>query len=334
MTEKTKTSKFQRLVPLVALVLFLASPGLILRLAPNTYSGGRSRDLADRELRNRSAIAIILGEIRSSMSDMMFIKTELYLHSGVAYRLNLDYDALSSKGEVTDKGKGQINAPPKQEEAGHSHEEEASPGEEDLHFDCTGADTVIRSRQKDFRGFIGDLHRQVKPWLDPSKPHLHTDGTELLPWYRLMTMSDPHNIRGYMIGAWWLKRFKTKPQLEEALKFLEEGIAYNPEAFQLYLMNGRVFVALGDNQEAKKSYREAAERAVKQRPPNGKTGPSWTDYNEEDALASVRLAVMTEAEYGTRKQALQLALDYHGKIGQDIILERQIKSLQGESPKP
>lgn len=327
MTEKTKTSKFNRLVPFVALVLFLASPGLILRLAPNTYSGGRSRDLADRELRNRSAIAIILGEIRSSMSDMMFIKTELYLHSGVAYRLNLDYDALSSKGEVTDKGKGQTNAPPKPEEADYSPEE-------DLIFKCKGADTIIRSRQKDFRGFIGDLHRQVKPWLDPSQPHLHTSGTELLPWYRLMTLSDPHNIRGYMIGAWWLKRIRTDIQLREALKFLDEGIGNNPGAFQLYLMKGHVFVALGDNQQARKSYREAGERAIRQRPPNGKTGPSWTDYNEEDALASVRLAVMTEAEYGTRKQALQLALDYHGKIGQDIILERQIKSLQNEPPKP
>ena len=327
MMEKTKTSKFQRLVPLVALVLFLASPGLTLRLAPNTYSGGRSRDLADRELRNRSAIAIILGEIRSSMSDIMFIKTELYLHSGVAYRLNLDYDALSSKGEVMNKATGQTNAPPKQEEAGHSHEQEAPPGEEALHFDCKGADTVIRTKEKDFRGFIGDLHRQVKPWIDPSKPHLHTSGTELLPWYRLMTLSDPHNIRGYMIGAWWLKRFKTTPQLEEALKFLKEGISYNPEAFQLYLMKGHVFVALGNNQEAKKSYREAADRAVKQRPQKGKIGTSWTEYNEEDALASIRLAVMTEAEYGTREQALQLALGYLDAIGEDTILRRQINTL-------
>ena len=328
-----------KMLKIAILFLFLLSPALTLRLRPHDYMGGRSRDEYDRMLRNRSAAAIILGEIRSSMSDVMFIKTESYLHSGVAYRLNLDYDALSSKGEVKDMGQKPAipNVPQGRHDVttdkAHEHENEPElpPGEEDI-FHCEGADTVIRTQARDFRGFIGDLQREVKPWLDPSKPHLHTDGTELLPWYRLMTLSDPHYIRGYMIGAWWLKRQRTKTQLEAAVNFLNEGISNNPEAFQLYLMRGEIMHTLERNQEAKRSYRDAAELAAKQRPAGGKTSARWTEYNEEDALASMRLAVFSEKEFGSKKEALTLARRYLAVLEHDAILENLIKRLEQEQP--
>jgi len=317
--------------------LFLLSPAMTLHLRPNDYTGGRTRDENDRMLRNRSAVATILGEIRSSMSDIMFYKTELYLHSGVAYKLNLDYEALSSKGQVVDLGKPTANlkasqvshetATAKAPEHGHENEPELPKGEEEI-FHCEGADTVIPRQINDFRGFIGDLQREVKPWIDPSKPHLHTDGTELLPWYRLMTLSDPHYIRGYMIGAWWLKRQRKNTQLEAAVNFLKEGISNNPEAFQLYLMRGEIMHTLGQNQEAKRSFKEAAELAVKQRPAGGKISKQWTEYNEEDALASMRLAVFSEREFGSKKEALALARRYLNVLEHDAILENLIKRLE------
>lgn len=335
----------------VFIVLFLASPLLSMRLNPNDYEGGRSRDVKARNIRNRSAIAVVLGELRASMSDMLFIKTELYLHSGVSYQLNLDYDALSSKGQVKD-----IQEDHQEKHAEHGHEvhdyeheheherdentheheghedhDHALPsGDDDLHFQCQGADTVIRTPEQDFRGIVGKLHRKVKPWLDPSEAHKHTSGKELLPWYRLMTLSDPHNVRGYMIGAWWLKRQRTDTQLREAKNFLEEGIKHNPEAFQLYLMHGHVMRALEDNIEAKESYRKAAERAIKKRPPEGTDNPDWTDYNEEDAMASIRLAVFAEKDFGSKRKALEMARRYLKAIGEDHILERQIRELSDQ----
>jgi len=337
------------------LVLFLLSPVITIHLDPAGYQGGRSRDIRDRSLRNQSAAGIILGELRTSMSDLMFIKTELYLHSGVAYQLNLDYDAMSSRGQVRDlkengkpsipeptppghslKGPGQDLKHPFEEEIDHSHHDDHDhvhpPGEEDTHFHCEGAKTVIPTEREDFRGFIGKLHREVKPWLDPSKPHKHTDGTELLPWYRLMTLSDPHNIRAYMIGAWWLKRFRKKPQLKEAEKFLEEGIRNNPKAFQLYLMLGHVNRAMGDNGKAMGNYRKAAEMALEVRPPGGREGPDWTNYNEEDALASLRLAVFTEEEFGSKEAALALARRYLQAVEGDAILQRHVDQLSGSQP--
>jgi tetratricopeptide (TPR) repeat protein len=337
---KVMLYKKENILALLLFLLFLASPAITMRLNPDRYEGGRSRDERTRNIRNKSAAALILGEIRSSMSDIMFIKTELYLHSGVSYKLNLDYDALSSKGNVVEKNQDQEitlkNLLPEDktghDEHNHEHPDAASAEDDELHFNCQGAETVIPTRQKDFRGIIGELHRRVKPWQDPSKPHLHTQGSELLPWYRLMTLSDPHNIRGYMIGAWWLKHFQKKPQLLEATKFLDEGIRYNPDSFQLFLMKGHITSTLEDHEETRQLYRKAAELAIQKRPPDGKISRDWGRYQEEDAMAAIRLAVFSEKEYGSVKTALDLARRYLKIIGQDAILERQIKQMSSEHP--
>lgn len=329
-------SKREGAFALFLFLLFLASPAVTMRLNPKNYEGGRSRDERTRHIRNKSAAALILGEIRSSMSDIMFIKTELYLHSGVAYKLNLDYDALSSKGTVVEKGDQQdvnleqLLPEDQRNHAEHEHDHDHAHHHADddkIHFHCEGADTVIPTRKKDFRGIIGELHRRVKPWQDPSKPHLHTSGEELLPWYRLMTLSDPHNIRGYMIGAWWLKHFKKEAQLQEAIKFLDEGIRYNPDSYQLYLMKGNITLSLDNHREAKALYRKSADLAIRKRPPDGKISRDWTHYNEEDALAAIRLAVFTEKEYGDVKTALDIARRYLEIINSDLILERQIQQM-------
>jgi len=83
------------------LFVILAAAALLLPawagpLNPNGYAGGRSKDQRQAGARNSSAFATILGEVRTSMSDLMFIKTERYLHSGVAYQVHHDLEALAS----------------------------------------------------------------------------------------------------------------------------------------------------------------------------------------------------------------------------------------------
>ena len=81
-----------------ALAIFLASPVLSSRLDPNGYAGGRSRDVMARAVRNSSAVATMLGEFRTAMSDIMYIKTERYLDSGVGYMPHLKKEILSVSG--------------------------------------------------------------------------------------------------------------------------------------------------------------------------------------------------------------------------------------------
>ena len=84
----------------VILILFLLSPPLAFRLNPNGYTGGRSRDARDRSLRNSSSVARMLGEVRTSMSDVIFIKTERYMHMGVGYVQKVEEELESVSGTV------------------------------------------------------------------------------------------------------------------------------------------------------------------------------------------------------------------------------------------
>lgn len=310
-------------------VLFLLSPWVTRSLQPQRYEGGRSRDVQQRALRNSGSIARMLGEFRTSMSDIMFLKTERYLHSGIGYASHavVKDDSVSNAAKSLSAHQREVA----EEKAGKKHSEEE--------HDEDHPETLIKSSDEDFRGIIGWMHRQVKPWQDPAKPHAHTDGTELLPWFKVMTLSDPHYIRAYALGGWWLK----KESLEEALKFVNEGIRNNPQAFQIYYMRGNILFEkakklAGDDlynppaevlkifKEAQESFRTASDFAVEQRPQDlnleSVNASGWTFYKEGDALASARMLVLIEKYYGSEQSALQMARSYAAKIGNDPILLR------------
>lgn len=288
----------------VAGILFLLSPLLVAPVRPSEYEGGRSRSEAAERARNSGAVARLLGEMRTSMSDILFIKTERYLHMGVAYQSH---------------GSGNVEMDP-----------------EDAHV---GVDTLVLDPDSDFRGFIGHLERRIKPWRDPSLPHLHSDGRELLPWYRLMTLSDPHYIRGYLIGSWWLNRESPA----EALNFIAEGVRNNPDAFQLHLMKGQILRGMADRQEdveegdalrrrALNAFVEGYELVLNQRPP-GEDMPDlawWTEYVENDAHAVVQMAVLLEARAGDPAVALERARRALEVLPGDGVLERQVRLLSAE----
>jgi tetratricopeptide (TPR) repeat protein len=269
---------------------------------PLAYAGGRSRDEADRLRRNRSAVARMLGEFRTSMSDLMFLKTERYLHGGVGYVPHHDEEALSSAelADEVEEHQGELGIPDEREEEAHS-----------------GIQTLIPVEEADFRGFVGRLHRAVKPWRDPSKPHIHTDGRELLPWFRLMTTVDPQYVRGYVAGGFWL-------QLEDrdvAMGFIEEGIERNPGAFPLYVSRGILRLKLareagfggGDVspatrpglESAREDFRAAAELAYAQRTEEG-----WERYVESDAATAFHLAAVLTGRLGDPDGARELARRY------------------------
>ncbi|AXA36082.1 MAG: hypothetical protein D6691_05250 [Candidatus Hydrogenedentota bacterium] len=292
----------------------------------------RSEDFRAQQLRNSSAIATILGEFRTNLSDMLFIKTERYLHGGVAYMPHIDTDELARSGEVehTQQMKDEHTTTPHVASMMPLQTHDEHTTEEELHHEPA---TLIRTPENDFRGFIGALEREVKPWRDPRLPHEHRGGIELLPWYRLATLVDPTNVRAYMIGAWWLKSLGKDEQLLEAIKFLDEGIESNPEAFQLYLMKGYILHALKREEEASASFRQAVELMAKQRPESGELGPKWTHYNEEDAIAACNMAILLERDLRGVKAAQKLLEDYARRFKNMPNLDRLRRTLQEEERK-
>ncbi len=266
----------------------------------------------------------MLGEFRTSMSDIMFLKTERYLHGGIGF---VDHSSFKNASV----SKSTRNMASHQLEVGQSLESDLKEADQ--------ADTLIKAGDGDFRGPIGWIHRNVHPWQDPSKPHTHTDGTELLPWFKVMTLSDPHYVRAYALGGWWLKR----ESLEEALKFVEEGIDKNPEAFQIHYMRGNILFDMAKKEagdslydppkkaldlflKAQDSFQTAADLAVDQRPKNldleSVSAAEWTFYKEGDALASARMLTLIEKYYGSEPKAVSMAKKYAAELGNDPILLR------------
>ena len=311
--------------------LFLASPLLSGRLDPNGYAGGRSRDVQERALRNSSAVATMLGEFRTAMSDIMYIKTERYLDNGIAYMPHLKKQLLSVSGATKDIEEHQEEVHAAATGEAHHHDEEEDDG--------AGTKTMIPTEAEDFRGIIGRLQREVKPWRDPSQPHQHTDGTELLPWFRLMTLSDPHYVLGYTVGGWWLKL----RNLDAAIAFAKEGIEKNPDAFQVHFTLGQLYLEKGRRISgvekvltpppealkyllmARDCYIDAARLAVAQRPANAMDNlddRAWGHYLEDDARASCRMAALSEWHYGDKSKARDMANQYLQAFGKDTVLER------------
>lgn len=344
-------------IVVVSGLLYLGMPALLLMISPATSSTAMDT-MAQRQARNSSAFAVMLGEFRTSVGDMLFVKTERYLDSGIAYEPHIDVGELAKTGDTDGAGDGErvlgasLSSARVQEglaispgtveshdhddhghedhDHGHAHDDHGHEqheahdhAEHDHGHDGSIVETLIRTADRDFRGFIGDLERKVKPWRDPKEPHIHTAGTELLPWYRLATLSDPHNVRNYMIGAWWLKTLQTPEQQQEALQFLDEGIAANPEAYELYLMKGYVLKDLEMLSDAKKYFATGADLAIKNRPPGGpESTPEWDLTDDEQMAAAMSMHIILTRDTVSTASALQLTDEYLRRVPTEGSLHR------------
>lgn len=354
MSQKPKFSPKYKAGFILVGIAFLAIPIVSEKINPGAYQGGRSRDEVSRRERNSSAIGTILGEFRATFSDVVFIKTERYLHGGIAYQSHVNVSSVSVDDELERYNEHQSEVG---EDGHHEHDGHDHGDDEMIDFDDEGSGTVIPTAETDFRGIIGTMEREIKPWRDPSLPHIHSDGKELLPWYRVMTVSDPTNIRAYIIGNSWLTR---QAKVDEALAFLDEGIEHNPEQFQLYYYKGKLLVdlmreedrtlavpeLLADFDEALELFVKSAELSVISRPKvfdmrEGKTNPSvWTHYMEDDMGATMRMAVILMRRDNQLERALKFAeemapktsfIDEEGQFyPQDTKLTEYISELREE----
>lgn len=286
-------------------VLFLFSPAWVRHLDPDQYEPEIGYSSEAQSVRNTSAVGRLFGEFRTSMSDIMFLKTERYLHSGIAYQPH-----VQSESTINDKN----------------------------------VSTLIRPPEDDWRGFIGNIEREIKPWLDPKMHAAHTRGTELLPWFRLMTLVNPHRIRGYRIGTFILMTSGEPDALDQALEFVREGIANNPENHELQFMVIRIYQQKlmrlrRDNppdlavQERKaiEAALEFAHRGVEfgaqARPRGGWIGKGRPAEMEDSFIGCMHYEIFFLRNLGRDDEAMVRAKEYLQKFGSDPILETEVKEL-------
>ena len=310
-------------VLVAAAVLLVAMSGPLARATRDAQRLG-SAELSPWELeaRNKSAFARVMGEFRASAADVMFVKTERYLHGGMSRAPHLDADKMAASGVVVDKG--------------------------------VNVNSEILVEEVDFRGFLGNIERAVKPF---DMAHRHTDTTELLPWYRLMTVMDPHYVRGYRIGTYWLIGRPDAQSWIEAIKFLDEGIDLNngaPEEFRLWTSRALYYQKrysralkepdfLGDDPEAMlektlESARKCYQLGLAERPATGEEntfGPRllWTPDLEEDFRFGARYIPTILRELGRLDEALAEVKRVRDVVPDDTPLRNMQQSIEAEISK-
>ncbi len=224
------------------ILLWLGCLGLGNWLVARQARRGTPTDLVD----------LLFGESRVALGERLFENADRYFHRGI-YVEDCDDFAHPKPGTATigaadghrhghhhAHGDGHVSCCPgcgagergEGEDAdGDNHQVETiagDPGDADLEL---AGNLYLGPRWWRF------LYRQVRPSL-----HMHASGErqvkELLPWFKLATKVDPRNVQAYEVGAYWLAGEIGQPAA--ARQFLAEGIAANPEAFELELMLGEI----------------------------------------------------------------------------------------------
>lgn len=200
----------------VCMVLIAVLSSLI---QPQKNSRAGIMQYAELEDGDAPAVAALFGEFRAGVSYLLFIKTEQYLHSGIRYRPLTEKERELGREEI--------------------HHEETLPEdehEEHEHGHSHGAQ-LVPSPQWDRRGIIGWLDRELHPYEAEGESVEHGDPKEMLPWYRLVTFANPRFVKAYVIGAFVIASYGDR--LDEAERFLHEGLEMNPESIEINDALGR-----------------------------------------------------------------------------------------------
>ncbi len=190
--------------------LLLAAAGLAMVSRPAMEAKVAYK--ADEIEAAKESIALsVMGQLQMGFGDLMWLKSLEYLHNGVGYRMPTHSE--QSRGFVE---RDSMDAP-----QGLDHAEGVS---------------MALDTERDWRGIVGDLHREIVPYRED---HAHSNPTELIPWYQLTVKLNPHLERLYSMGAFFMADFAHDP--EEALELLTAGVKANPWSFEIRGGLGRLY---------------------------------------------------------------------------------------------
>lgn len=267
----------------IALLLLTLAAALTTRMP---VSGAASHLEASRTDAPGSALGVILGQVRTTMAAALWLKADAYLHRGVRYSLHPHHEG----GACHD----------------HDHHGETSTHHVPFHLGCPGEasgaevethqEVIIPRRGHDFRGVLGDLEREIKPF---ALGHvLHGEEEELLPWFRMVTALDPHNVRAYKVGAFWLYDRPSDRSVEEGLAFIEEGLRHNRRSPDLFYARGHAYFLLKEYERAVLDFAQALDLVEA-------AGGFENDSQEQDMLFASRYLVYAHQRLSEPQKAIE-----------------------------
>lgn len=88
----------------------------------------------------------------------------------------------------------------------------------------------------------------IQRWRAEIRPEAHRhaegmDSAEIIPWLRMATRTDPHNIDAWLVTAFWLETGLQRPDMAEQV--LREAQRHNPGDYRVLLDRARLYVRSG-----------------------------------------------------------------------------------------
>ena len=173
-------------------------------------------------LKSADILSVLLGDGRRMFAQHFFVKADAYFHSGYYPTVFDNREAFQTPHMAADAG---------------------AVGEHNQ-----GDETGFLGRPRDW---IDRLSRQLFPAVHT---HLDEGGAEgraqlkelgegaevreILPWLRLSAELDPQRVETYTVTAYWLRQ--RMGQVDEAEKFLRDGLRANPSSYEILYELGRV----------------------------------------------------------------------------------------------
>jgi tetratricopeptide (TPR) repeat protein len=190
---------------LTLILLFVACFSLATCLQPRQVA----REVAAG--RSGSVLALLLGSGRAMFANEFFAKADAYFHRG-NYPSIFDLNARREENHMTEEAADREHV---HGEAEHDEHDESPPP----------------------RDWIERFGRHFSPTL-----HVHLRGNEereMLPWLSISAALDPHRVETYVVTAYWLGDRLGK--VDEAERFLREGLRANPKNTELLNELGRLY---------------------------------------------------------------------------------------------
>ena len=232
----------------------------------------------------------MFGSFRIFVGDWAFMKAEEYHHRGLPFEQAVAYHAGESLLSELEEHREEPE-----------HEKASMPSQQGM-------------------GLFEKLYYQVKVTGDSHlKPE---EEKEVLPWFYVEVAFNPHDIRGYVLGGYWLERVGEN---KESLKFLQDGVKNNPDSAQILSTIGELYFKEKNYEDAAMYLERSCSLWAEAKAPNTVTNK----YEESDRFFVFDLLASLYARQGDYSKALKIYTELL-KFGPNPVILNKASKLKRE----
>ena len=210
--------------------------------------------LSSKGVAGKDILFKTIGRAKIALSNMSYLRADEYFHGGVERRAEWGQECISQSDAHEHKH---------EDAHGHEHEHEHEQGHKHEHKHDHGhvCGPECEHEHHD-KGYISKPRFNPLPRLAEKielHEHRHLSGMqekETLPWFYYAAKLNPQNVKAYVVGGYCVASCLDRP--DEGIRFLREGLRYNPDSWEIYAEIGNIYYREKENYQEAIIYYEKA----------------------------------------------------------------------------